>query len=177
MSGIWLLPSGTALAEDRDAAGLRVVVTTIGDDGISRFGSDGEPGFFVRSGEDSFMGDIWNIAGTPSTNQDGAPPTAYQLEPEGTGGVKFRVAQIPPRTSAEVEGPSNHEGSEHGMHQTNTIDFITIVSGEIWLRLDDGVEKRLRAGDTLVQRGTRHAWINRSDRPCVFSAVMVKAGE
>jgi hypothetical protein len=61
---------------------------------------------------------------------------------------------------------------EYGMHQTQTIDFVTIVSGEVDLRLDDaGVH--LKAGDCVIQRGTRHAWRNRSTEPCVLSAVLV----
>jgi hypothetical protein len=27
----------------------------------------------------------------------------------------------------------------------------------------------LTAGDTVVQRGTNHAWSNRSDKPCVVA--------
>jgi mannose-6-phosphate isomerase-like protein (cupin superfamily) len=61
---------------------------------------------------------------------------------------------------------------EYGMHQTQTIDFVTIVSGEVDLRLDDA-EVHLKAGDCVIQRGTRHAWRNRSTEPCVLSAVLV----
>jgi len=174
-------PTTNARADENSATVLRVVVTEIGPDGKSRFASDGEPGFSVRTNETSFMGDLWNIAGIPATTQSGTPPAAYQLEPERVGGTKFRVASIPPIDSTQPahEKPTDaaRENSEHGMHQTNTIDFVTIISGEVWLQLDDGAETLLKAGDTVVQRGTNHAWINRSNQPCVFSAVMVKAAE
>jgi quercetin dioxygenase-like cupin family protein len=52
------------------------------------------------------------------------------------------------------------------MHTTDTIDFELVVSGEVWLELDDGKEVHLRAGDTVVQNGTRHAWRNKSTEPC-----------
>lgn len=41
--------------------------------------------------------------------------------------------------------------------------------------LDDGETVRLRAGDTLVQNGTRHAWHNRGTEPCVVVACLVGA--
>ena len=33
----------------------------------------------------------------------------------------------------------------------------------------DTEEVRLAAGDTVVQRGTNHAWSNRSSRPCTIA--------
>jgi uncharacterized cupin superfamily protein len=54
------------------------------------------------------------------------------------------------------------------MQQTHTLDFCLILEGEITLVLDTG-EVQLKAGDTVVQRGTRHAWSNRSDRHCVIA--------
>jgi uncharacterized cupin superfamily protein len=57
------------------------------------------------------------------------------------------------------------------MQKTRTLDFCLVLDGEITLVLDMQ-EVHLKAGDTVVQRGTNHAWSNRSDRPCVvaFSA-------
>ena len=42
------------------------------------------------------------------------------------------------------------------------------VRGEITLVLDTE-EVQLRAGDTVVQRGTNHAWSNRSTRPAAVA--------
>ena len=49
------------------------------------------------------------------------------------------------------------------MQKTRTLDFCLILEGEITLVLDTD-EVQLAAGDTVVQRGTNHAWSNRSDR-------------
>jgi len=65
------------------------------------------------------------------------------------------------------------EASSPGMHTTDTIDFEYIISGEVWLELDDGVTVHLRAGDTVVQNGTRHAWRNRGSEPCHIVVFMV----
>jgi mannose-6-phosphate isomerase-like protein (cupin superfamily) len=62
-----------------------------------------------------------------------------------------------------------------GMHRTATVDYDVIVSGELWLELDDGELRHLRAGDIVIQNGTRHAWRNRSDSPAVMLAVLVGA--
>ncbi len=50
------------------------------------------------------------------------------------------------------------------MHRTETVDYGILLSGEIWLIVDQG-EVKLNPGDIAIQRGTSHAWSNRSDRP------------
>jgi quercetin dioxygenase-like cupin family protein len=61
------------------------------------------------------------------------------------------------------------------MHRTVTIDYAVVLSGEIVLQLDNGEEKTLHAGDTLVQGGANHAWVNRADAPCRMLFVMLAA--
>jgi quercetin dioxygenase-like cupin family protein len=61
------------------------------------------------------------------------------------------------------------------MHRTDTVDFLYVVSGEVVLELDDGAERLLRAGDCIIQNGTRHAWRNRSDEECVILVVLIGA--
>jgi quercetin dioxygenase-like cupin family protein len=58
------------------------------------------------------------------------------------------------------------EADNPGMHTSETIDFEYVLSGEVWLELDDGQEVHLQAGDTVVQNGTRHAWRNKGTEPC-----------
>jgi mannose-6-phosphate isomerase-like protein (cupin superfamily) len=62
-----------------------------------------------------------------------------------------------------------------GMHTTDTIDSVVVLSGEVWLELDEGAEVHLQPGDCLVQNGTRHAWRNRGTEPCMLAYVMVGA--
>ena len=45
-------------------------------------------------------------------------------------------------------------------------------SGEIDLELDAG-EVHLTAGDVVVQRGTRHAWRNKSGETCVMAFILI----
>ena len=60
------------------------------------------------------------------------------------------------------------------MHKTNTVDYAIVLSGDIHAVLDEG-EVLLHAGDCLIQRGTNHAWSNRTQAPCVIAFVLVAA--
>ncbi|MDX8570581.1 cupin domain-containing protein [Elizabethkingia sp. HX QKY] len=60
------------------------------------------------------------------------------------------------------------------MHQTKTLDYVVILSGEIYLILEEG-ETLLKPGDIVIQRGTNHAWSNRSDENCIQLAILLDA--
>ena len=111
---------------------------------------------------------------------------ARRIEPD-PGGTAFRVIDYPPdRERLKSIDPEAHfasmgaqaapaEKRRHpGMHRTKTLDYAIVLSGEIYAVLDQG-EVLLEAGDVLVQRGTNHAWSNRSDRPCRIAFVLVDA--
>jgi uncharacterized cupin superfamily protein len=59
--------------------------------------------------------------------------------------------------------PPQQGGKRTVMHRTQTLDYVVVIEGEAVLILDDS-EVILRQGDVVVQRGTDHAWENRSDR-------------
>jgi quercetin dioxygenase-like cupin family protein len=65
-------------------------------------------------------------------------------------------------------------GVESEMHRTETIDYIVMLDGEIDMDMDDSTVK-LRAGDIMVQRGTNHAWVNRSKAPARMAIVLLDA--
>lgn len=67
------------------------------------------------------------------------------------------------------------EPDNPGMHTSHTVDFLYLISGEITLELDDGIEIDFKAGDTIVQNGTRHRWHNKGDIPAVFIVSSVGA--
>jgi hypothetical protein len=132
--------------------------------------------------------EIWETRGSPADNSGSGDAGDHQrrIEPVGAGSV-FRVIEYPPdRERLKTLDPdrffhamgakaADAATRRHpGMHRTNTIDYCVILSGEIWAVLDDS-EVLLRAGDVLVQRGTNHAWSNRTDQPCVIAFVLVAA--
>ena len=66
-----------------------------------------------------------------------------------------------------------HKNQRHPlMHRTETIDYVLILSGEIYCVLDD-TEVLLKAGDTMIQCGTNHAWSNRSGKPVRILYVLI----
>ncbi len=108
--------------------------------------------------------------------------------PRKTASV-FRVIKFPPEkdwidnvdaeaakssfASIGAEGASDQDEPPHPlMHKTETVDYAICLKGEIYLVLDDS-EVLMKAGDTCIQRGTNHAWSNRSDEDChmMFSLV------
>ena len=106
----------------------------------------------------------------------------HMLVPPPHGSV-CRIVEIPPDASwrgkvgapevaAFFQAMGAPRASTHGPHvphpymqKTRTLDFCLILEGEVMLVLDTE-EVALSAGDTVVQRGTNHAWSNRSDEPC-----------
>lgn len=66
------------------------------------------------------------------------------------------------------------EPESPGMHTTRTIDYGIVMSGEIYLELDEG-EVLLKQGDLVVQRATRHAWRNKSDKPCTMAFILISS--
>jgi len=109
----------------------------------------------------------------------------HTLEPP-RGGSVCRIITFPPDAAwkgrvgakevrsyfAAMGSPSASTYSPKAPHpymqRTRTLDFCLILEGEITLVLDTE-EVQLEAGDTVVQRGTNHAWSNRSDKPCVIA--------
>jgi mannose-6-phosphate isomerase-like protein (cupin superfamily) len=109
----------------------------------------------------------------------------HRLEPP-PGGSVCRIVTFPPDASfrgrigrneveaffAAMGSPSASTYSARARHpymqKTRTLDFCLVLEGEITLVLDIQ-EVQLKAGDTVVQRGTNHAWSNRSDNPCVVA--------
>lgn len=132
---------------------------------------------------------LWVTDGTPASNAGSADAAARPvvLEPPPRGTI-FRVVDFPPdrdlagkldRAKAfaamGAHAAMDADASRHpGMHKTSTVDYALVLDGEIWALMDEG-EVLLRAGDCLVQRGTNHAWSNRSDRPCRMAFVLVSA--
>lgn len=71
--------------------------------------------------------------------------------------------------------PAGDGGPRHPtMHRTNTLDCITCVTGEVYL-VTDLDEVLMTPGDTVIIRGTNHAWSNRSSAPSLLVGTMIDA--
>jgi uncharacterized cupin superfamily protein len=166
---------------------VRRIVTVDDDEGQSVAIADGAPPDVqhdpARPGFASAR--IWVTAASPA--QIGPYRDAVRSFPRALlpprGGSVCRIVTLPPDDTfrgkigaAEVAAFFHAAGSPDAstysrnaphpyMQQTPTLDFCLILDGEITLVLDTE-EVHLKAGDTVVQRGTNHAWSNRSNKPC-----------
>ena len=134
---------------------------------------------------------LWGADETTKLPTDGTPTPQHTYFPPAEG-FRWGFFTLPPESIAAPEnidfeaalkeaqeklpGMAEHMEPDHpGMHTTDSVDFEVILSGEVVLELDDGAEVVLKAGDTVVQNGTRHAWHNRGDVPVVIAVGIIGA--
>src|SRR5262245_2124955 len=86
---------------------------------------------------------IWTSEGFPADNDGSADTAGRKVGTTLANGTVFRVVSFGPGVT-----PRNH--------RTDSIDYGTVISGEIDMELDDGRSVHLKASDVLVQRGTIH---------------------
>jgi mannose-6-phosphate isomerase-like protein (cupin superfamily) len=172
---------------------VRRVVTGHDDQGRAVVLTDGEPPVIVRSPMQAGLAfhEIWNTDRMPAViepafdeptlgHTDTAPPRngtvirIVDLPPEGPDGPKLDKDQARALFSVVglAENAEHHKAGRHPlMHRTESIDYGIVLSGEIVLLLDDG-EVHLKQGDVVVQRGTIHAWTNRTDTICRMAFIL-----
>ena len=137
-----------------------------------------------------------NEEGTSTTVSVGAPPRVYSDADGGLlPGYEFCDLWAPADGGLDLEDrttsasgfsivvPVGAAHFKHGiwpptpgpaiMHRTDTIDYLTAISGSIVLMMEDGTETVVHAGDVVVQLGGVHAWWNKGPNDFVASFVMV----
>ena len=147
---------------------VRRIVTRRTRDGTSVVVSDGSPPrvMTVESLPYLEVTDLWATDDIPTLPEEQTDPTVgmWSLLPS-LGGTRFRIVRISPADINQFE--------DKGLHSSDTMEYLVIVSGEVWLQLEDGTEIHLHQGDCVVQHGTRHTWSNRSSTDCLMAAVVV----
>jgi len=107
----------------------------------------------------------WSTSETPVNNSDNTDAGGKFSFNMPRGGTSFLALDIPP-TSGELFGA--------GIHASNTIDYITVVRGEVVLVTETG-EVACRPGDMIVDRGVMHGWRNEGTQPCLIVCAMIDA--
>ncbi len=102
---------------------------------------------------------IWSTEGFPVNNDGDEDTSVRQLGTTLSNGTVFRVVRYEP-------------GVTPRRHRTDSVDYAVVISGTIDMELD-GDTVTLKAGDVLVQRGTVHNWVNRSNEACIIAFVLV----
>jgi mannose-6-phosphate isomerase-like protein (cupin superfamily) len=165
-----------------DEDGNAIIVSDAAPARVHQIGGPNGPTFF----------EVWNTRETPALidRHSGAPPESGLVLAPPKGGCRIRVIDFPPesdeiRQLSEAEtrthfgamggaGASKYEsGAPHPlMHRTETIDYGIVLEGELTLILDRE-ETTIQAGDIVVQRGTNHAWANRSNGNCRVAFILI----
>jgi hypothetical protein len=124
---------------------------------------------------------VWGADDVVTVPNDGAAPAtgAYFPAPPGWRVV---IADVPAGYGVAGGAPATTDASGDdvldavgALHATATVDVIVVIAGELAVRLDSGDERVLRAGDSLVQNGLPHAWVNRGDVGATIAVVVVGA--
>lgn len=135
--------------------------------------------------------EVWSTIGSPAPVTNGDDPSIGPLMlPPPKNGTRMRFVDIPPDTKEFLSGGAASmkdafteigdtaastvkASSPHPlMHRTESIDYGIVIEGEMVLIVDDG-EVLLKKGSVVIQRGTNHAWANRSGQMCRMLFVLV----
>ena len=166
------LPTVRRVVTGHDAEGKAIVLT------------DGEPPHVTRSDVQDGLAfyELWNTREMPHvlTDDESEPTDLHRDTAPPKNGVIVRFVDIPPegREGPEFDKETARklfeavglaENAEHTipgrhplMHRTESVDYGIVLEGQIVLLLDDS-EVVLEVGDVVVQRGTIHAWTNRTN--------------
>lgn len=171
---------------------IRRIVTGHNAQGRSFFEQDGaspaqrtvaeRPGYRVTNLWRTSLSGNTQTADSIADHQGVLPPT---------GGTVVRIIEWPaePEDPAELRRlmdktfsamyPDAHRnvkpGEHPGMHTTDTVDYAIVLEGEIVAIMEEG-ETVMYQGDVLIQRGTAHAWANRSGKPVKVAFILVDDG-
>ena len=165
-----------------DDAGNAVILSDAPPERVQQVGGPTGPTFF----------EVWNTRETPAKidRRSSEPAENGLVLAPPKGGTRIRVLDIPPESDEihhmdEATARAHFEsigspdastykpGASHPfMHRTETIDYGIVLEGELVLIVDRG-ETTVRAGDIVVQRGTNHAWANRSGKNCRIAFILI----
>jgi Cupin domain len=171
---------------------IRRIVTGVDEQGRSCIVADGEspavrlvaerPGYRVTN--------VWRTLGSDRSAEDADTIAAHEGIAPPPRGTILRIIDIPPEAT-DAESRKRHAAAtfkqlyadadhtlEHrrhpGMHRTDSVDYAIVLEGELTAILDKD-ETIMRAGDVLIQRGTDHAWANRSGKMVRIAFILIAA--
>ena len=120
-----------------------------------------EPALSERG--DAHFAPLWATETVPADNNDEREGRDIASGITLAGGSVIRLVDFFP-------------GKVSPMHRTNSIDYGIVLEGEIELELDNGETQTISEGGVIVQRGTMHAWRNKStDKVCRMVFVLIDA--
>ena len=176
-----MLPPIHRVVTGHDAEGRAIVVSDGGLPSVHRLAAI--PGTVFH--------EVWSTGETPVIVGNTPDPTLGTLMlPPPKRGTRMRFVDIPPDTEdflkngaarmkdafsaiGDEAASTVKAGSPHPlMHRTESVDYGILIHGEIVLILDEG-EVVLKPGSVVIQRGTNHAWANRTNETARMLFVLI----
>lgn len=165
-----------------DANGKAIIISDAPPTRVHLVGGPGGATFF----------EVWNTREMPALidQQSGEPEENGLVLAPPPKGTRIRVIEFPPEgdairnlTAADAQASFRSMGGEEAsnakagaphplMHRTQTVDYGIVLEGEMTLIVDRG-ETTIKAGDIIIQRGTSHAWANRSGKICRMAFILI----
>ncbi len=181
---------------DQTPIGIRRIVTGHDKNGKAVVIADGPtPGVKTTPNRPGVIfHNMWTTKSSPARYDGPEEETSVDLPlPPPSAGTTFRLIEFPPESKVDQvdeetakkafeeygadgalqHGESDQQKKQHSfMHQTDTVDYALCLSGEMTMYLDDS-EVVMKAGDVMVQRGTNHAWVNKSEEYCTMAFILI----
>tara|TARA_B100000700_G_C14685383_1_gene687308 strand:- start:8 stop:586 length:579 start_codon:yes stop_codon:yes gene_type:complete len=181
---------------DQKPMGIRRIVTGHDKNGKAIIIADGPtPGVKTTPNRPGVVfHNMWTTKSSPARYDGPEEETSIDLPlPPPKAGTTFRLIEFPPESKvnqvdeetakkafqeygadgALQHGESEQKKKKHSfMHKTDTVDYALCLSGEMTMYLDDS-EVVMKAGDVMVQRGTNHAWVNKSEEYCTMAFILI----
>ena len=117
---------------------------------------------YLTPTKDAQLTVLWSTDSFPCDNADTRDGKDLTSSLVNENGSVLRIVDMLPH----VRSP---------FHRTLSLDYGIVTRGEVYLELDDGEEVLMRQGDVVMQRGTIHAWVNRSEEPATIVFVLIGA--
>ncbi|MGC3980354.1 MAG: cupin domain-containing protein [Steroidobacteraceae bacterium] len=151
---------------------VRRIVTGHDETGKSIIVSEGTPPNVLTKGTGVDFIELWHTRGAPTHIKaiEAEPTNGPLITAPPEMGTRFRINVLEPFHFHKL--PPSTDGRAPGMHRTRSVDYGIVLSGEVYLVLDDS-ERLLKPGDVVIQRGTDHAWENRSNAPAVIAFILI----
>lgn len=140
----------------------RRLVTRHDENGKARFGHDSEIEAVELAGGDALFTLVWTTDTVPADNMDDTDGAMRDAGTTLKGGSVIRIVDLKP-------------GTRSPMHRSSSIDYGIVLQGELTLELDSGEAKVIRQGDTVIQRGTNHAWVAHSSQWARIAFILIEA--
>ena len=148
------------------AANGRTMITAAGQPPVVIENFGGNPGLCFT--------EVWRTSGDLPLIDNAADTTGRAMTLASSGaGSTFRLVDFPASTRDSADPAPIHPGDfTSAMHRTQSVDCGIVLAGQMRLVLTDS-DRTLNPGDIVIQRGTDHAWANRSAAPARMAFILI----